>query len=81
MSSLTKNRLANLAGRPVLGIGTITINPGLTAKEITEGISSMIHIGEIVGSEEAVCALFSVCDRRLGTYRVQVPETAYSAAS
>ena len=69
-----------LAGRPVLSIGTMTVDPQLTAKEIREGISSMVHIGEITGSEEAVAAVFSVCDRRLGTYKVLSLDMAHFAA-
>jgi len=59
--------LETIAGRPVVSIGPITIDDRLAVSDITEGISSMVQIGEIIGSEETVCALLSVCDRRLGT--------------
>jgi hypothetical protein len=75
-------KLETLSGRPVLCIGPLTIDSDLPPSEITEHISSMVHIGELFGPEEAICALFSVCDRRLGTYkaRAHAPEPAYSVA-
>lgn len=82
-TNVTAERLETLSGRPVLSIGPLNLDPDLPPAEITEHISSMVQIGEIFGPEEAICALFSVCDRRLGTYKVRVhaPEPAYSAAS
>ena len=69
--NLTASKLASLAGQPVISIGPINIDPSLTPEDIKSGISSMVHIGEISGPEESICALFSVCDRRLGTYVVK----------
>jgi hypothetical protein len=77
--NLTASRLASLAGQPVISIGPINIDPDLTPEDIKSGISSMVHIGEISGPEESICALFSVCDRRLGTYVVKA-EVAQRAA-
>lgn len=71
VTTLTAGKLASLAGQPVIGIGTVNIDPDLTPEDITSGISSMVHIGEITGPEESICALLSVCDRRLGTYIVK----------
>lgn len=65
---LDANRLASLSGRPVVSIGPITIDPRVKADEITTNISSMVQVGEIKGREESVCALLSVCGRRLGSY-------------
>jgi len=65
---LDTQRLESIAGRPVVSIGPITIDPRVTANDITEHISSMVQIGELNGREEAICALLSVCDRRLGPY-------------
>lgn len=59
--------LENISGRPVVSIGPITIDPRVAVDDITEGISSMVQIGEIIGREETICALLSRCDRRLGT--------------
>jgi hypothetical protein len=78
-TNLTASKLASLAGQPVISIGPINIDPGLTPEDIKSGISSMVHIGEISGPEESICALFSVCDRRLGTYVVKA-EVAQRAA-
>ena len=77
--NLTASRLAGLAGQPVISIGPINIDPDLTPEDIKSGISSMVHIGEISGPEESICALFSVCDRHLGTYVVKA-EMAQRAA-
>ncbi|HJP92575.1 MAG TPA: hypothetical protein VJ875_11515 [Pyrinomonadaceae bacterium] len=77
--NLTPSKLGSLAGRPVIGIGPLNIDPGLTPEDIKSGISSMVHIGEISGPEESICALFSVCDRHLGTYVVKA-EVAQRAA-
>jgi hypothetical protein len=71
VTNLTASKLAGLAGQPVIGIGPVNIDPGLTPEDITSGISSMVHIGEITGPEESICALLSVCDRHLGTYLVK----------
>ena len=82
-TNVTAERLAALNGRPVLSIGPLKVDSGVPAAEITESISSMVQIGEMFGPEEAICALFSVCDRRLGTYTVRVAETepAYAVAA
>jgi hypothetical protein len=78
VTTLTASRLASLAGQPVIGIGTINIDPSLTPEDITSGINSMVHIGEITGPEESICALLSVCDRRLGTYIVKSEVAQYA---
>jgi hypothetical protein len=59
--------LETISGRPIASIGPITIDPRVAVSDIHKGISSMVQIGEIIGREEAICALLSVCDRRLGT--------------
>jgi hypothetical protein len=59
--------LETISGRPIVSIGPITIDPRVAVSDITGGISSMVQIGEIIGREEVICALLSVCDRRLGT--------------
>jgi hypothetical protein len=66
-TSLDTKALASVSGRPVVSIGPITIDSQLAVSDITAGISSMTQIGEIIGREEAICALLSRCDRRLGT--------------
>ena len=76
---LTASRLAGLAGQPVISIGPINIDPSLTPEDIKSGISSMVHIGDISGPEESICALLSVCDRHLGTYTIKA-EVAQRAA-
>lgn len=76
---LTADRLAGLAGRPVVSIGPINIDPSLTPEDIKSGISSMVHIGDILGPEESICALLSVCDRHLGLYTIKA-EMAQRAA-
>src|SRR5215216_1358188 len=68
---LTASKLASLAGQPVISIGPINIDPSLTPGHIKSGISSMVHIGDVSGPEDSICALFSVCDRHLGTYIVK----------
>jgi hypothetical protein len=65
---LDTNALESISGRPIVSIGPITIDHGVATNDITSTINSMVHIGEMIGSEEAICALLSVCDRRLGTY-------------
>src|SRR5215217_2647313 len=80
-TELNADRLASISGRPVVSIGPVKINADVAATDITQSITSMVHIGEMFGSEEALCALFSVCDRRLGTYRITGSDKAYSAAS
>ena len=76
---LTASKLASLAGQPVISIGPIIIDPSLTPEDIKSGISSMVHIGDISGPEESICALLSVCTRHLGTYTVKA-EVARRAA-
>lgn len=71
LTNLTASKLASLAGQPVIGIGPVNIDPDLTPEDIKSGISSMVHIGEISGPEESICALLSVCDAHLGTYTVK----------
>lgn len=65
---LDQHALKSISGRPVISIGPITIDRGVASNDITGTIDSMVHIGEMIGREEAICALLSVCDRRLGTY-------------
>ena len=65
---LDANALESISGRPIVSIGPITIDHGVTTNDITSTINSMVHIGEMIGHEDAICALLSVCDRRLGTY-------------
>lgn len=77
---LTAGKLAGLAGQPVISIGPINIDPRLTPEEIKSGISSMVHIGDISGPEESICALLSVCDRHLGTYTVKAAVAQHAAA-
>lgn len=60
--------LENISGRSVLSIGPVTVDPRVSGSDITKHISSLVQIGEVIGREEAICALLSVCDRRLGTY-------------
>ena len=82
-TTVTADKLEALEGRPVLSIGPLIVEAGVPVTDLTESISSMVQIGEILGPEEAICALFSVCDRRLGTIKVRVaePEPAYSVAT
>ena len=79
MINLTASKLASLAGQPVISIGPINIDPSLTPEHIKSGISSMVHIGDISGPEESICALLSVCDGHLGAYTVKA-EVAQRAA-
>ena len=65
---LNASALESVSGRPIVSIGPITIDGGVGTNDITSTINSMVHIGEMIGREEAICALLSVCDRRLGTY-------------
>lgn len=65
---LNTELLKSTRGCPVISIGTITIDPGVTASDITENINSMAQLGEIKGREETICALLSVCTQRLGSY-------------
>ena len=72
---LDRALLQDLAGEPVVSIGPITLDPGLTAADITAGIPSMTQIGEIKGSDELVCALMARCTVRLGTYSLSEEQT------
>jgi hypothetical protein len=69
-TQLDVNLLTSVAGRPVVSIGPINIDPEVGADDITKNIDSMVQIGEIRGKEELICALLSVCKRRLGTYEL-----------
>src|SRR5215213_878813 len=69
-TEVNADKLASVSGRSVVSIGPVTIHREVAATDITQNIDSMVQIGELFGSEEALCALFSVCDRRLGTYCV-----------
>jgi hypothetical protein len=79
-TELNADKLASVSGRSIVSIGPVTISPEVAATDITQNIDSMVQIGELFGSEEALCALFSVCDRRLGTYCVTQVDKAHSAA-
>ena len=78
-TNLTASKLASLAGQPVIGIGPLNIDPDLTPEDIKSGISSMVHIGDISGPEESICALLSVCNQHLGNYAIKA-EVAQRAA-
>jgi hypothetical protein len=65
---LDADLLKSVAGRPVASIGPITVDRGVTAQDIIGSIPSMVQIGELKGKEDAICALLSVCRRRLGSY-------------
>lgn len=77
-TEVNADKLASVSGQSVVSIGPVTISPDVAATDITQHINSMVQIGELFGSEEALCELFSICDRRLGTY--SVTESARSAA-
>jgi len=79
-TELNADKLASVSGRSIVSIGPVTISPEVTATDITQNIDSIVQIGELFGSEEALCALFSVCDRRLGTYCVTQQDKTHSAA-
>ena len=79
-TELNADKLASVSDRSVVSIGPVTINPEVAPTDITQNIDSMVQIGELFGAEEALCALFSVCDRRLGTYCVIQVDKAHSAA-
>lgn len=63
-------RLVAIERRPILSIGTITIDPDVTAGDIIRNISTLTQVGEIIGREQTVCALLSLCRRRVGTYKI-----------
>jgi hypothetical protein len=65
---LDANLLESVRGRSVVSIGTVTIDPRVAVSDITESIDSMVQIGEVRGKEESICALLSLCTRRLGSY-------------
>jgi hypothetical protein len=67
---LDASLLEATSGRPVVSVGPITIDPQVSASDIAKQIDSMVQIGETRGSEETVCALLSVCSRRLGSYEL-----------
>ena len=77
---LNASKLASIAGQPVISIGPLYIDPSLTPEDIKKGISTMVHIGDVTGPEESICALLSVCDRHLGTFVVK-EEVAQRAAA
>lgn len=79
-TELNADKLASVSGQSVVSIGPVTISPDVAASDITQSLNSMVQIGELFGSEEALCALFSVCNRRLGTYSVTESDKARSAA-
>jgi hypothetical protein len=79
-TDLNTDKLASVSGRSIVSIGPVTISPEVAATDITQNIDSIVQIGELFGSEEALCALFSVCDRRLGMYCVTQVDKAHSAA-
>jgi hypothetical protein len=65
---IDRDLLTSISGRNIVSIGTLTVDPRVSAKDITDSIGTMTQIGEIRGQEAAVCALLSVCKNRLGTY-------------
>jgi hypothetical protein len=67
---LDTNQLASVSGRPVISIGPISIDSGVNVDDITKNINLTVQIGEIRGTEESICALLSVCKRRLGSYEL-----------
>lgn len=79
-TEVNADKLASVSGRSIISIGPLAINPAVAATDITRNIDSMVQIGELFGPEEALCALFSVCDRRLGTYCITEVDKAHSAA-
>ena len=81
LTNLNAKKLETVSGKPVVSIGPINIDADLPPSDIIKHIPSMVQIGEILGPEEAVSALFSVCDRRLGTYRIARLDKAHSAAT
>jgi hypothetical protein len=70
---LDTNLLESISSRSVVSIGPITIDPRVTLNDITTNINSMVQIGEIIGREETICALLSVCSQRLGPYTLSQP--------
>lgn len=79
-TEVNTEKLASVFGRSVVSIGPVTIKADVAPSDITKYINSMIQIGELFGPEEALCALFSVCDRRLGTYCVTELDKVQTAA-
>ena len=79
-TEVNADKLTSVSHRSVVSIGPVKIDPDVAATDITRHINSMVQIGELFGSEEALCALFSVCDRRLGTYCVTDVDKAHTAA-
>lgn len=76
--------LKSIDGRGVVSIGRITIDPQVSAKDLTDHIPEITQIGEIVGTEETVSALMSLCKYRVGMYRVvesQAPPTVSALPS
>jgi hypothetical protein len=74
-NTLTVNRLRSLAQRPLVSIGTITIDPQVDPSDINEHLVSMVQIGEVKGRESAVCALLARCTVRLGTVSLSQEQT------
>ncbi len=74
-TTLTLDRLRSLAHRPVVSIGTITIDPQVAAADIVEHLVSIVQIGEVKGLEAAVCALLARCTVRLGTVSLSQTQT------
>lgn len=80
VTEVNADKLASVSGQSVVSIGPVTIAADVAPADIIQNVDSMVQIGELFGSEEALCALFSVCDRRLGTYCVTALDRAHSAA-
>ena len=67
---LDEQLLASVQGRSVVSIGPVTIDEHVPPHALTDSIRTLTQIGEVIGSEEQVSALLSVCVMRLGTFRL-----------
>jgi len=70
---LDQRRLNSVSRRSVVSIGPITIDNMVDVHSITSAITSIVQIGELRGREDLVCALLSVCSRRLGSCIITPP--------
>ncbi len=70
---LDHTRLGSIDRRGIVSIGTITIDPQVSSREIMDSVSQMPQIGEVIGTEEGVSALLSRCAARVGMYRLVAP--------
>jgi hypothetical protein len=72
---VNRDLLTAVAGRPVVSIGPITIDPELQVADIIAGIASLTQIGEIRGREDLVCAVMAKCNARVGPYSASQEQT------